>query len=173
VDRPAFKAEVARAAPYHTTLAEDYESATLDLGDWKRLKCNRATRSANTAITDAEWGHAEVKEPWVEGKTIDVGLDVASKWDATAFVPLWVGAGLQVARPAEDHRAAARQLDHSPGRDQGRVSGARRGEQHLVGADGHVERRGHRRLARRSGRNRDRAGRDQPNGSRGGADRCG
>lgn len=73
------------------TLREDFESATLDLGDWKRLKCNRATRSTQTAITDAEWDAAESNEDWVEGQDIDLGLDVAWKWDTTAFAQLWRG----------------------------------------------------------------------------------
>ena len=34
------------------TLAEDFASPTMDLGDWKRLKCNQPTRSMISTITD-------------------------------------------------------------------------------------------------------------------------
>lgn len=80
------------------TLREDFESETFDLGDWKRLKCNRATRSVKSAVTDAEWDAAEV-DAWVEGKDIDLGLDVAWKWDTTAFVPLWKGPNHRILGP--------------------------------------------------------------------------
>ena len=70
-------------------LGEDYRSPTMDLGDWKRLKCNRPTRSVTSAITDKEWEDAQVAEIIPAGAEIDVGLDVAFKWDTTAFVPLW------------------------------------------------------------------------------------
>jgi phage terminase large subunit-like protein len=73
------------------TLAEDFESPTLDLGDWKRLKCNRPTRSVATAVTDKEWDDAEVDAEIPHGSEIAIGLDVAFKWDTTAFVPLWKG----------------------------------------------------------------------------------
>lgn len=73
------------------TLKEDFNSPTLDLGDWKRLKCNRATRSVKTAITDREWDEAQTEEEIPAGVSIDVGLDVAWKWDTTALVPLWKG----------------------------------------------------------------------------------
>jgi phage terminase large subunit-like protein len=69
-------------------LAAEYASPTLDLGDWKRFKCNRPTRSSQTAISDAEWDAAEGPEIPL-GVTIDLGLDVAFKWDTTAIVPLW------------------------------------------------------------------------------------
>jgi len=71
------------------TLAEDFASPTMDLGDWKRLKCNRPTRSVVSAITDKEWDDAQVDDEIPEGASIDVGLDVAFKWDTTAFVPLF------------------------------------------------------------------------------------
>lgn len=73
------------------TLAEDFASPTLDLGEWKRLKCNRPTRSVETAITDKEWDEAEVGEEIPAGASIDIGVDVAFKWDTTAIVPLWRG----------------------------------------------------------------------------------
>jgi hypothetical protein len=70
-------------------LAEDFASPTMDLGDWKRLKCNRPTRSVISAITDKEWDDAQTEAEIPAGADIDVGLDVAFKWDTTAFVPLW------------------------------------------------------------------------------------
>lgn len=82
-------------------LAEDFASPTLDLGEWKRLKCNRPTRSAQNAITDAEWDGAQVEAEIPQGETVDVGLDVAWKWDTTAFVPLWKGPDHRLLGPAK------------------------------------------------------------------------
>jgi hypothetical protein len=73
------------------SLEEDYASPTTDLGDWKRLKCNRPTRSAQSAITDKEWDDAQLDMEIPPRASVDVGLDVAWKWDTTAFVPLWMG----------------------------------------------------------------------------------
>lgn len=73
------------------TLAEDFASPTMDLGDWKRLKCNRPTRSVISAITDKEWDDAQTKAEIPANASIDIGLDVAFKWDTTALVPLWKG----------------------------------------------------------------------------------
>lgn len=73
------------------TLQEDFDSPTLDLGEWKRLKCNRPTRSVQTAVTDKEWDDAEIHDEIPAGASIDIGLDVAFKWDTTAAVPLWKG----------------------------------------------------------------------------------
>jgi hypothetical protein len=72
------------------TLTEDYATVT-DLGEWKRLKCNRPTRSVQTAISDKEWDDAEVEAEIPLGASIEVGVDVAFKWDTTALVPLWQG----------------------------------------------------------------------------------
>jgi hypothetical protein len=72
------------------TLAEDYALVT-DLGEWSRLKCNRPTRSAITAMTDKEWDDAQVETEIPLGASIEVGLDIAFKWDTTAIVPLWKG----------------------------------------------------------------------------------
>lgn len=81
------------------TLTEDYASPTMDLGDWKRLKCNRPTRSVISAITDKEWddAHTDVEAP--VGERIDVGLDWAPKWDTTALVGLWNGPDFRVLGP--------------------------------------------------------------------------
>lgn len=73
------------------TLREDYESLTMDLGEWKRLKCNRPTRSAQTAITDKEWDDAQIADEVPEGVPVLAGLDVGWKWDTTALQPLWMG----------------------------------------------------------------------------------
>ena len=73
------------------TLAEDFAPPTMDLGDWKRLKCNRPTRAVISAVTDKEWDGAQVSDEIPAGADIDYGLDVAFKWDTTAFVPLWKG----------------------------------------------------------------------------------
>jgi phage terminase large subunit-like protein len=69
-------------------LTEDFKSSTTDLGDWKRFKCNRPTRSAQSAITDAEWDKAQTKEKFPASAPVILGFDVAFKWDTTAIVPL-------------------------------------------------------------------------------------
>jgi phage terminase large subunit-like protein len=93
-------AEVAKANPLsmidEKELRDEYESDTFDLGDWKRLKCNRATRAAETAITDKEWDDAQTEEKIPAGAEIDLGIDVAWKWDTTAIDPLWVDGGEMV-----------------------------------------------------------------------------
>lgn len=99
-DMKAVKAANPLASIRAENLGEDFASPTLDLGDWKRLKCNRATRSALSAITDAEWDKADADREWVEGEHIDLGLDVAWKWDTTAFVPLWQGPEYRLLGPA-------------------------------------------------------------------------
>jgi len=71
-----------------TTLSEDFNSPTTDLGDWKRLKCNIPARSSLTAITEAEWDAAEVDDDIREGDYIDLAMDIAWKHDTTAIVPL-------------------------------------------------------------------------------------
>jgi len=70
------------------------------LGDWKRLKCNRPTRSVISAITDAEWDGAQVDAEIPAGAEIDIGLDIAFKWDTTALVPLWKGPKYRLLGPA-------------------------------------------------------------------------
>jgi hypothetical protein len=89
-DMAAVKAANPLSTITEATLAEDYALVT-DLGEWSRLKCNRPTRSAITAITDREWDDAEVKAEIPLGSSIDVGMDVAFKWDTTAICPLWNG----------------------------------------------------------------------------------
>jgi hypothetical protein len=82
------------------TLAEDFASPTMDLGDWKRLKCNRPTRSVSSAITDKEWDDAQTDVEIPEGAPVDVGLDIAFKWDTTAFVPLYRASSFRLLGPA-------------------------------------------------------------------------
>lgn len=72
-------------------LREDFNAPTTDLGDWKRLKCNRPTRPAVSAITDKEWDEAQVEEGIPEHEGVIIGADFAWKWDTTALVPLWMG----------------------------------------------------------------------------------
>jgi hypothetical protein len=89
-DMAAVKAANPLSTITEATLAEDYALVT-DLGEWSRLKCNRPTRSAITAITDREWDDADVGGEIPLGSSIEVGVDVAFKWDTTAIVPLWAG----------------------------------------------------------------------------------
>jgi phage terminase large subunit-like protein len=77
-DMEAVKAANPLSSITAATLGEDFASPTMDLGDWKRLKCNRPTRSVQTAITDKEWEEAEVDLEIPAGAAIDVGLDIAS-----------------------------------------------------------------------------------------------
>jgi hypothetical protein len=81
------------------TLAEDF-AVVSDLGEWKRLKCNRPTRSTQSAITDKEWDDAESDVHIPDGASVDVGLDVAFKRDTTAFVPLFKAATFRLLGPA-------------------------------------------------------------------------
>lgn len=89
-DMAAVKAANPLAAITEASLAEDFASPTTDLGDWRRLKCNRPTRSVQTAITDAEWDAAQVDREIPAGADVILGMDVAWKWDTTAIVPLYV-----------------------------------------------------------------------------------
>src|SRR5436190_790837 len=79
------------------TLTEDYALVT-DLGEWKRLKCSRPTRSTKSAISDREWDEAQIKfEPSGSGRPkVDVGQDTAWKWDTTAIQPLHCGPKFKV-----------------------------------------------------------------------------
>lgn len=90
-DMEAVKAANPLSTITTTTLREDFNSPTTDLGDWKRLKCNRPTRSAQSAITDKEWDDAHTEDEIPGGKEVIVGFDVGWKWDTTALQPLWMG----------------------------------------------------------------------------------
>lgn len=89
-DMAAVKAANPLSTITEETLAQDFALVT-NLSDWKRLKCNRPTRSVQTAITDREWDDAEVDTEIPAGAEVDVGMDVAFKWDTTAAQPLWKG----------------------------------------------------------------------------------
>lgn len=90
-DMDAVKAANPLSSISAVSLAEDFASPTMDLGDWKRLKCNRPTRSVQSAITDREWDDAQVDDEIPAGAEVSVGMDVAFKWDCTGIVPLWKG----------------------------------------------------------------------------------
>ena len=94
-------AKVKQANPLKAVTKADlraaYDSPTLNLGDWKRLKCNRPTRSTETAITDKEWDQAQVEGAEVpKTVAVDIGFDVGWKWDTTAITPLWIGPKYQL-----------------------------------------------------------------------------
>ncbi len=89
-DMAAVKAANPLSTITEETLAQDFALVT-NLGDWKRLKCNRPTRSVQTAITDAEWDAAQVDVEIPADAEVMVGIDEARKWDTTAMVALWQG----------------------------------------------------------------------------------
>ena len=98
---------------------------TLNLGDWKRLKCNRPTRSTETAITDKEWDEAQVEGAIPKSVSVDIGLDVALEVghhrDRAALDRA------QVHAPGRSDRDLSRRATTrlaAPRRDQGRVPGA-------------------------------------------------
>jgi phage terminase large subunit-like protein len=73
------------------SLREKRASPSLDYNeDWLRRTCNIPARSTQAAITDQEFDSAETRKRIPEGEVIDVGLDIAWKWDTTAIVPLWM-----------------------------------------------------------------------------------
>jgi phage terminase large subunit-like protein len=86
-------AKVKMANPLSTitlqSLQDDFESPTMDLGDWSRLKCNIPARGSNAAIVDTEWDNAYVGIEIPVGQPIDVGIDVAWKHDTFAIQPCW------------------------------------------------------------------------------------
>jgi hypothetical protein len=69
-------------------LAADLDLVT-DLGEWKRLKCNRAVRRVESAVSDREWEDALTDVRPEPGEECVAGLDVAWKLDTTALVPLF------------------------------------------------------------------------------------
>jgi phage terminase large subunit-like protein len=101
-DMAAVKAANPLSTITEASLAEDFASLTMDLSDWKRLKCNRPTRSVQSAITDKEWDDAEVSpDELLAGAEVDAGLDVAFKWDTTALVPLYQTRRYRILGPAQ------------------------------------------------------------------------
>lgn len=98
-DMEAVKAANPLSAITVESLAEDFAVVT-DLGAWKRLKCNRPTRSTQSAITDREWDDAQTSMEIPFGASVDVGLDIAFKRDTTAFVPLHATPAFRLLGPA-------------------------------------------------------------------------
>jgi phage terminase large subunit-like protein len=93
-DRAMDPKAVVRVNPLSTItvadIREELASPTFDVGDWKRLKCCIAARSANAAISDEEWARAASDLTEIpEGERIDVGLDLGWKHDTTAILPQW------------------------------------------------------------------------------------
>jgi phage terminase large subunit-like protein len=59
-------------------------------GHWARFTGNRAARSEQAAVTEAEWAAARTDVMIPEGASVWLGLDIGLKYDTTALVPLWV-----------------------------------------------------------------------------------
>jgi phage terminase large subunit-like protein len=95
-DMEAVKAANPLAAITTEMLAADFESPTMDLGDWSRYKCNIPSRSSAAAISETEWDEAFSEEVVVDGAHIDLGVDVAWKHDTFAIVPLLAGEGYRL-----------------------------------------------------------------------------
>ena len=66
-------------------------SPTMTTAHWLRFSCNVATRTEQSAVSEAEWAAAGVAGEIPLGEAVDVGLDLGWKWDCTALVPLWHG----------------------------------------------------------------------------------
>jgi hypothetical protein len=86
-------AEVKKANPLSTiteeTLQEDFASPSVDIGSWKRLKCNVPARHSNASISEAEWHLAKTEKLIPMNAHVDLGVDVAWKHDTFAIVPEW------------------------------------------------------------------------------------
>jgi phage terminase large subunit-like protein len=84
---------VSRANPFSGVTVEALQgklkSPTMTPGHWRRFVCNLPTRGESAAIQEAEWFAAASEEVIPLGVPVDVGLDVAWKWDTTAIVPFW------------------------------------------------------------------------------------
>lgn len=72
------------------SLAAKRAAPTMTPGHWRRFVCNLSTRGDDAAITEAEWYEAVTEDRIPAGEPVDVGLDVAWKWDTTAIVPLLI-----------------------------------------------------------------------------------
>lgn len=84
------------------TLAQDRATPTMTLSHWSRFKCNRSTRSEQSAITEQEWHAATVTDGIPAGESVWAGLDLGWKHDTTALVPLWIrDAEFRLLGPAE------------------------------------------------------------------------
>lgn len=83
-------------------IAEDLESPTLDMGDFRRVKCNIPARSTFAAITDEEWANARIDLDAIpEGERVDCGLDLGWKQDTTALEALWSAPGFKLLDEAQ------------------------------------------------------------------------
>jgi len=70
-------------------LEAKYSSPTMTIHHWRRFVCNLPTRAENAAIQEVEWFAAQTTDEIPVGQPVDVGADIAWKWDTTALVPLW------------------------------------------------------------------------------------
>lgn len=91
------------------SLARKRARPTMSLPHWRRFTCNLATREAVSAIQEIEWHGLATDDQIPQGEPIWLGLDVAWKWDTTAFVPLWV--------PRPDYRLLGQATIIEPPRD--------------------------------------------------------
>lgn len=84
---------VAAANPFSGKTVEQLrrkrEKPTWNLTHWRRFTCNLPTRSALSAVTEAEWSDARSDRSIPEGAEVWAGLDLGWKFDSTALVPLW------------------------------------------------------------------------------------
>lgn len=75
------------------TLRAKRASPTHVPSHWRRMVCNRGTRSEDSAITEVEWARAATDVRIPDGASIELGLDAGWKWDTFAMVPLWTTVG--------------------------------------------------------------------------------
>jgi phage terminase large subunit-like protein len=84
---------VKAANPFSGITVDDLEakfnSPTMTIHHWRRFVCNLPTRSENAAIQESEWFAAQTTDEIPAGQPVDVGADIAWKWDTTAVIPLW------------------------------------------------------------------------------------
>lgn len=78
------------------TLAEDYDSPTMDVGDWTRLKCNISARTTSAAVAEIEWDDAAFEDRLPEMGHVDLGIDVAWRHDTFAMQPMFAGKSLRL-----------------------------------------------------------------------------
>jgi phage terminase large subunit-like protein len=72
------------------SLAAKRSRPSFYLPHWRRLTCNMPTRSESAAIPEKEWYAAVSDEPFPEGQSCWLGLDLGWIYDTTAMVPLWI-----------------------------------------------------------------------------------
>jgi hypothetical protein len=66
------------------------KSPSMTVTHWRRFVCNQATRSDETAISEAEWTALRSTEGIPVGEPVWAGVDFGWKWDTTAITPLWM-----------------------------------------------------------------------------------